>query len=174
MNRADKEQRVDSARAQFEAAPFIVLTDFKGSSVADMESLRRACEPTGATYQVLKNTLCRIAVANTPFSDLAEHLHGNIGVFFSGEDAIAGAKLLKEQLKENENLIIRAGFFEGEVLDESGVAGVADLMSRDELQGLLLRTLQEAPRQVLGVLQAPARDLLYVLNNYAAELPDEG
>lgn len=174
MNRVEKEQQVESARTQFEAAPFVVLTDFKGSTVAEMQTLRRACEPVGASYLVLKNTLCRIAVTETGLTDLSRFFRGNTGVFFSGEDPIASAKLLKEQLKENENLVVKAGFFEGELLDEAGVAGVADLMSRDELQSMLLRTIQEAPRQVLGVLQAPSRDLLYLLNNYAAGLPEEG
>jgi ribosomal protein L10 len=55
-------------------------------------------------------------------------------------------------------------------LDANGVSAVAALPSREELLSTLLATIQEGPRQVMGVLQAPARDILYLLNNYASEL----
>jgi large subunit ribosomal protein L10 len=68
---------------------------------------------------------------------------------------------------------VKAGFFDGDILDPVGVKAVASLPSREELLVMLLRTLQEGPRQVLGVLQAPARDLLYLLKNYETKLADE-
>jgi large subunit ribosomal protein L10 len=111
-------------------------------------------------------------VADTDLASLAEHFKGNIGVFFSGEDPTAAAKLFKERRKENDKLVCRAGFFEGTLLDEAGVELVATLPSREELLVTLLRTIQEGPRQILGVMQGPARDLLYLLNNYAAKLEE--
>jgi large subunit ribosomal protein L10 len=172
MNRTDKVQFVDEMQGRFSEAPFVVLTDFSGSTVAQMDALRRACEPAGLHYRVVKNTLCKRAIAGTELEPLAEHFSGPIGVLFSGEDPAAAAKLLKVQLKENENLDIKAGFFEGTLLDEKGVLAIADLPSREELLVSLLRTIQEGPRQILGVLQAPARDLLYLLKNYEAKLEE--
>jgi large subunit ribosomal protein L10 len=69
-------------------------------------------------------------------------------------------------------LVCKAGFFEGTVLDAAGVTTVSKLPSREELLVVLLRTIQEGPRQVLGVLQGPARDLLYLLQNYANKLEE--
>ena len=172
MNRTDKAQFVDEMQGRFAEAPFVVLTDFSGSTVAQMDALRRACEPAGLHYRVVKNTLCKRAVAGTELEPLAEHFSGPVGVLFSGEDPSAAAKLLKAQLKENENLEVKAGFFEGTVLDEKGVLAVADLPSREELLVMLLQTLLAGPRQVLGVMQAPARDLLYLLKNYEAKLEE--
>lgn len=172
MNRTEKAEFVAQMEAQFAAAPFVVLTDYTGSTVAQMDSLRRACEPGGLSYRVVKNTLCKRAVAGTEFEPLAEHFRGPIGVLFSSEDPSAAAKLLKAQLKDNENLAVKAGFFEGTILDEKGVLAVADLPSREELLTMLLRTIQEGPRQILGVMQAPARDLLYLLKNYEAKLEE--
>ncbi|MCO4746327.1 MAG: 50S ribosomal protein L10 [Proteobacteria bacterium] len=172
MNRTDKAEFVDQMRGQFAEAPFVVLTDFTGSTVAQMDAIRRACEPAGLHYKVVKNTLCKLAVSGTELEPLAEHFRGPIGVLFSGEDPAAAAKLLKGQLKDNENLAVKAGFFEGTVLDEKGVLAIADLPSREELLSTLLRTIQEGPRQILGVLQAPARDLLYLLKNYEAKLEE--
>lgn len=172
MNRTQKAAFVEDVRGQLLEAPLVVLTDFKGSSVSQLELIRRACEPAGAGYRVVKNTLCKRAIADTELEGLQEHFVGNTAIFVAGEDPIAAAKLLKAQLKENANLKVRIGYFEGDLISPEEVAKVADLPSREELLVTLLRTLQEGPRQVLGVLQGPARDLLYVLNNYAAKLEE--
>ncbi len=170
MNRAQKAEVVETLKGDFAQAPFIVLTDWIGSTVEELDKLRRSCEPVGSTFRVVKNTLCRRALEGTDMQALSEALAGNVGVLFSGEDPIASAKAFKEQANENKKLQVKAGFFEGDVLDASATLAVAELPSREELQVMLLRTVQEGPRQVLGVIQGPARDLLYVLNNHAANL----
>ena len=170
MNRAEKAAFVEEIREDIAGTPLVVLTDFKGSTVAQMDQLRRACEPSGVTFRVVKNTLARRAVAGTAFEGLSEYLKGNTGLLLSADDPISAAKLIRDQSKENQKIIIKAGFFEGDVIDANGVALVADLPSKEELLTLLLRTVQEGPRQVLGVLQGPARDLLYLFNNYASKL----
>lgn len=170
MNRDQKAEFVEEVRERFNNAPLVILTDWKGSTVAEMDALRRACEPVGVHFQVVKNTLCRRAVAGTELEGLTEHFRGNIGVLFAGDDPIAAAKLYRTQKKDNDKLICRAGFFEGDILDDKGVDAVADLPSREELLVTFLRTLQEGPRQILGVLQGPARDLLYLLKNYENKL----
>jgi large subunit ribosomal protein L10 len=170
MNRDQKTQFVEHVQNRFAEAPLVILTDFKGSSVAELEQMRRACDEAGAEFQVVKNTLCKRAVAGTDMEALSSHFQGNIAVVFSGEDPIATAKAFKDQRKTNQKLETRAGFFEGDLLDEKGVDLVATLPSKEELFVTLLRTIQEGPRQVLGVLQGPSRDLLYLLNNYASKL----
>lgn len=174
MNREQKAVVVEEIRGRFAEAPLVILADFKGSTVKQMDALRRACEPAGVHFQVVKNSLSRRAIEGTDLEVLSEHLRGNVGVFFAGEDAIAAAKVFRDQAKENDKLQVKAGFFEGDLLDAKGVASVADLPSREELLVVLLRTLQEGPRQVLGVLNGPARDLLYLLQNYAQKLEEQG
>lgn len=174
MERTDKAEFIESMRSAFSQAPLVILTEFQGSTPPQLDKLRRAVESTGARFQVVKNTLCRIAVADTPVAGLAASFKGNIGVVLSGEDPIATAKIFRQALKENDKLKTRAGFFDGDVLDAKKVDAVADLPSREQLLATLLATLQEGPRQVLGVLQGPARDLVYVLNNYATKLEEQG
>lgn len=174
MNREQKAQFVEDIRGRLADAPFVVLTDFKGSTVAQMDTLRRACEASGSHFQVVKNTLSRRAVEGTDAAVLAEYFQGNVGVLFSGGDAIAAAKMFKAAAKDNKRLQVRVGFFEGDVLDEKATLAVASLPSREDLLISLLRTIQEGPRQVLGVVRAPARDLLYLLSNYANKLESEG
>lgn len=172
MDRAQKAQFVDEVRGAFSEAPFVILTDFKGSTVLQLDTLRRACESAGGSFRVVKNTLSRIAVTDTPMEGLAEHFRGNIGVVFAGEDPVAVAKVFREQVKENDKLVTKAGFFEGDVLDSKQVAAVADFASKEELLSKLLATIIEGPRQIMGVIQGPGRDLVYLLNNFASKLED--
>jgi large subunit ribosomal protein L10 len=161
---------ISEIKTAFEASSFIILADFKGITVAEVDKIRRGVESAGAEFRVVKNSLCRLALADTDKAGLAEHFRGPVGVVISGEDTSATAKTFRTLAKENDKLKVRAGFFDGEVLDAKAVDAVADLPSREELLSKLLATLQEGPRQVLRVLQAPARDLLFLLNNYAAKL----
>jgi large subunit ribosomal protein L10 len=170
VNRAEKDQEISELRESLLAAPFLVLYDYRGSNVPQVESLRKAVGAAGLKYRVVKNTLCQKAIEGTDLEPLSGRFTGMTGVLFSGEDASATAKLVKAQLRENAVFVVRAGFFDGTVLDQKGVEGVADLPSREQLLANLLATLQAGPRQVLNVLQAPARDLVYVLSNYAAKL----
>ncbi len=170
MRLASKTQFVETIRERFNQTPMVILTDWKGCTVEELNALRRSCETAGVHFQVVKNTLCKRAVSDTPMEPLQAYFKGNIGVLFAGEDPIAAAKLYKEQRAENSKLVCRAGFFEGTVLDEKGVEAVASLPSREELISTLLRTMQEGPRQVLGVIHGPGRDLVNVLQNYAAKL----
>lgn len=174
MNRTDKAEFIAEVRKELGEAPFLLLTDFKGATVLELDKIRRTVEGAGAKFRVVKNTLCRIALSDTDKSELAPHFKGNIGVIVSGDDPIATAKVCRAVLKENAKLQVRAGFFEGDVLDGKAADAVADLPSREELLASLLATMEAAPRQVLQVIQAPARDLLYLLNNYASKLEEAG
>lgn len=174
MNRDQKTEFIEEMRQRFAASSFVALTDFKGATVAELDAVRRASEKAGVHFQVVKNTLSRRAIEGTEKEPLGKIFRGNIAVFFSGDDPIAAAKLVKEQTGSNDKLVIRGGFFDGSVLDEKGTLDVATLPSREELLVSLLRTIQEGPRQVLGVIRGPARDLLYLLQNYADKLEKQG
>lgn len=170
MDLTEKTAFVEDLRERFATSPLVILTNFQGSRPLQMDSIRRRCEPIGVHFRVVKNTLAKRAIAGTDLEPLGAHFKGNVGVLFSGEDAQAAAKLFKELVKDNDKLGAKAGYFDGTVLDEKGVAGVADLPSRAELLVRLLQTINEGPRRILGVIQGPARDLAYLLGNKATEL----
>ena len=95
-------------------------------------------------------------------------------IIVSGDDPIATARAVRDALDEKGKIQLKAGFFEGDVLDAKSAAAIADLPSREDLLATLLRTVQEAPRRVMTVMQAPARDLLYLLKNFENKLADSG
>lgn len=173
MNRDEKAQLVEQLQGRFAESPFLILTGYKGSTVAQMDAVRRACEPMGMHFQVVKNTLARRALEGTDKGDLAEHFSGPVGVLISGEDPVGAAKTFSKLAKDNPHLELKAGFFEGDILDAKGVKAVSELPSKEELQATLLATLLAAPRKVLHMFQAPARDLLYLLKNYEQKLQEQ-
>ncbi|MEN0068410.1 MAG: 50S ribosomal protein L10 [Myxococcota bacterium] len=174
MNSEQKAEFVEKLHSRIKDAPFVVLTGYKGSSVAQLDAFRRGVEEgEGTSFQVVKNTLARRAVEGTDKEALADHFKGPIGVVISGEDPIAAAKVVKKLVKDSEHIETKVGFFEGDVLDAKQVESIAELPSKEELQAKLLASLLEAPRMLLRVLQAAPRDLLYLLRNYADKLEKE-
>ena len=174
MNREQKTAMVEDLHGRFATSPFVVLADFKGSTVPQMDVVRRSSEKAGVYFRVVKNTLAVRALEGTGKEKLGDHFKGNVGVLVSGEDPIATAKLVKDLAKENEKILVKAGYFDGDVIDAKAVGQVADLPSKDELRAQLLGLIIQPPQNLLAVLQAPARDLISLLNNYAAKLEAGG
>jgi large subunit ribosomal protein L10 len=174
MNRAEKGEFINEVRETIGNAGLVILTDFQGASVLELDRFRRGVEKSGASFRVVKNSLCRLALVDSPKAALSEYFRGNVGVVTAGEDAVAAAKAFRTLVKENDKIKVRIGFFDGDVLDAKAVDAVADLPSREDILGRLLATIEESPRQLLRVLQAPARDLVFVLQNYATKLEESG
>lgn len=176
MDRTQKAAYVEELSERLARSPFVAVADYRGVSVAEIDAFRRTLEEKGVDYRVIKNTLAKRAIEGTDMEPLGEHLTGMSGWILSGEDPVAAAKVLRDatkDLRKAEKFTIKVGYFDGQALDAAGVQKVADLPSKEELLSLLLRTIQEGPRRVLGVLQAPARDLLYLLKNYEGKLAEE-
>ena len=175
MNRTEKAELVENLSARLATTPLLMFADYRGITVTRVTALRQQLRAQGAEYQVIKNTLLRRAVAGTDKEGIGDYLSGMTGVVLSSDDPIATAKAVRDltkDLQKEEKFVIKGGWFDGDALDASAVQKVADLPSREELLSMLLRTIQEGPRQMLGVLQAPARDLLYLLKNYERKLEE--
>jgi large subunit ribosomal protein L10 len=191
MNRAQKENIVASLQAELQDAPLVAFVDYRGITVEQVDEIRRSLESKGIQYRVVKNTLIRRAVSGTEKECIApsnEDGKADIGkdpglakgmsaLLISGEDGVEAAKTINEiskGFKNKSGFIVKGGYFDGDALDAKGIQKVADYLSKDELFSLLLRTVQETPRQVLGVIQAPARDLVYLLRNLENKLSEDG
>lgn len=172
MNRTQKADQVNTFSTFAKGAPFIVLAHFKGTKVSDINLFRRALEKSGMQYKVIKNSLARRAFADAGVAGLDDTLTGMTGVVFSGTDAIGSAKVLKDLLKTLPTIAVRAGFFDGSTMDAKCVDLVSSLPSREDILSQLLATLQEGPRLLVSVIQAPGRDLVQLLKNYEDKLAE--
>lgn len=174
MNRIQKEDLVTTLSEAIVGAPLVMLAAYEGSTVLETEALRNKLRENGLRLQVVKNTLMKRAIAETEVEILSTHLSGMTGVVISNDDPIASARAFRDALDPKGAIKLKAAFFEGGVYEGKAAAAIADLPGRDELLVTLLRTLQAGPRQVLSVMQGPARDLLYLLKNYEQKLADSG
>jgi large subunit ribosomal protein L10 len=170
MNRTQKAEQMSNFAGYAKEAPFIVLAHYQGTKVADVNMFRRTLEKNGMRYKVIKNSLARRAFAEAGVPGLDDTLVGMTGVVFSGPDAIGSAKVLKDLLKGLPTVQVRAGYFDGATMDAKCVDMVSSLPSREDLLAQLLSTLIEGPRQLVSVIQAPARDLVQLLKNYEDKL----
>jgi large subunit ribosomal protein L10 len=170
VSRASKDATLSEMSERLAKTPMVVIADYRGTTVKDITAFRSSLKKAGLHYEVVKNTLAKRALQGTPMENLAKSVTGMSGWVFANEDAIASAKLIRDIGKGFKTIEIKGGWFDGTVLDGAAVGKVADLPSKEELRSQLLATIQEAPTRVVRVLQAPARDLLYLLQNFANKL----
>ncbi|MEJ5211087.1 MAG: 50S ribosomal protein L10 [Burkholderiales bacterium] len=157
LNLEKKQEVVAEVSAQVARAQAIILAEYRGLEAGDMTALRAQARKAGVYFRVLKNTLARRAVADTPFAPLAEKMVGPLAFAISA-DPVAAAKVLNEFAKGNEKLVIKGGAMPNTVMGPQEVASLAALPSREELLAKLLGTMQAPIAQFVRTLnEVPAR-----------------
>jgi large subunit ribosomal protein L10 len=141
LNLEQKQAVVAEVAKQVAGAQAIVMVENRGMAVADMTRLRAKARASGVYFRVVKNTLVRRAVAETPFAQLAERMVGPLA-YGIGPDPVAVAKVLNDFAKGNEKFVITGGGMPGQVMSARDIVALAGLPSRDELIAKLLGTMQ--------------------------------
>jgi len=141
LNLEQKRAVVAEVSAQLAGAQAVILAEYRSITVRDMTDLRRKARGSGVYLRVLKNTLARRAVADTPFKGLSEKMVGPLAYGISS-DPVAAAKVLQGFAKDNEKFVIKAGAMPNVVMSAREVAELAKLPSRQELLAQLAATLQ--------------------------------
>ena len=151
LNLEEKKAVVEEIAAQVAGAKGIVLAEFRGLEVGNMTELRRRARGSGVYLRVLKNTLARRAVRDTPFAKLADQMVGPL-VYGISSDPVATAKVMNEFAKGNDKFVIKAGAMPNAVISAKEVAALASLPSREELLAKLLATMQAPIAQFVRTL----------------------
>ena len=152
MTKVEKNALIESLSAEFQASNAIIVCDYKGLTVKELEVLRAEMRAQNAKVQVVKNTLASIALKNSNVEGL-ELKENNI--FRWSEDQISLSKVVcKFSNSVGGKLVIKSGYFEGELVDSKHIEAVSKLPSKEELIGMLL-----------SVWTAPARYFVTGLDN---------
>ena len=167
MDRREKEDWVASLKQVLDESTLIVVTHYHGLTVAQMTDLRSQMRAFGATFKVTKNRLTRLALDGTKVQDLSTLFNGPTAIAYSS-DPVAAAKVAVKFAKENENLVVLGGSFNGQILDVDAVATLAKLPSLDELRGKVLALINTPATRITGILQAPAAQVARVISAHAA------
>mgnify|MGYP001235875151 FL=1 len=155
----DKKQIVSEVNQAANSALSVVLADYHGVDVADMTALRKTARENKVYLRVVRNTLLKMAVAETEFECIQEVLVGPTILAFSQEDPGAAARVLKDFSKENKEFEIKALSIGGKLMEANQI----DVLAK-------LPTLDQARSMLMGVMLAPVTKLARTVNEVPSKV----
>jgi large subunit ribosomal protein L10 len=147
-----KQDMVAEVGEQIAKAQTVVIAEYRNLTVSDMTDLRRKARGAGVYLRVVKNTLARRAVADTPFGGLAGQMIGPLAYGISS-DPVAAAKVLSDYARSNDKLVIKGGAMANQVMSAKDVTALASMPSREQLLA-----------QLMGTMLAPVAKFVQTLN----------
>jgi large subunit ribosomal protein L10 len=160
----EKVSAVEDLKGRLQGVKTVLLTEYRGLTVRQLSDLRKQLKGVSAEYKVVKNRLARIAVTSSELAVLTPHLKGPIGIIIAREDPVSVAKVVQTFMRTVPALAVMAGFVDGQVLAPEGLKALADLPSRDALRAQIIGAIQGPLAQLVSLLQAPQREIAYVLD----------
>jgi len=158
-----KEQQVAELEQLFNESEAVIVTDYRGITVAQDVKLRKQLREAGIEYRVAKNTLVRRACNNYGSTDLDECLNGPSAVAFA-KDPVAAAKIISEFIKDNKKTEIKGALLTGKYIDAQGVDALAKLPSREVLLAQVAGVFAAPMSGFAGVASAMLRQLVTVVD----------
>ncbi len=170
LTREKKEQIVAELATKLETSQVVILTDYRGLTVSQMQDLRGRLGESGGEYRVVKNTLTRLALQQCGKPVPEDLLTGPTAILFLYDEVARPTKTLLDFAAEMSLPTIKGGLLGNQVLGEEEVKRLAELPSREEILAELLGAIQGPAANVVRVLEAPASELLRVLQAPLTEL----
>jgi large subunit ribosomal protein L10 len=164
LSKGAKEAWRTELQSQFGKAGAVFTAHYAGMTVEELSALRRDLRTANAEFKVVKNTIARKALGETPQAAIGGQLKGQTGVVFAYGDVAAAAKAFTESAKKCDKLKVLGGFMENAVLDAKSVEQLASLPSREVLIAKILGSMIAPHKGIMGVMQGVPRAMVYVLN----------
>jgi large subunit ribosomal protein L10 len=168
VDRGEKKQCVASLADVFKTTSVVVVAQYSGLSVAQMQALRKQMRAAGAKVQVAKNRLVKIAVQDTEVASISGLMRGPTLIAYS-DDPVAAPKAAVAFAKENDKLVILGGAMGVTALNVDAVRSLATLPSLDELRGKLAGLIQAPAAKLARLTMAPAAKLARVFAAYGGK-----
>ena len=163
MKLSKKKEILESLKQEFSEHDTALLIDYRGLNVMQMTDLRSRLRENLCKLLVAKNTLSIRASKGTAFETVKDQFQGPIAIAFTKDDPVSLAKVITDYAKENDKLELKQGLLNGRILSPEEVKAVAKLPSREILLSQLLGVLQAPIRNLLSVIQGPSRSMACVL-----------
>ena len=163
MKIEEKKEFVEQLRARFLKSRVVILTDYKGLDVASMTELRSKLSEAQIEYQVVKNTMLRMASEGTGVESIKDDFKGPSAIALSYDDPVSPAKILTEFAKKNPKLEIRVGVLNGRSMDLTAIKALSALPSREEMLSKFLATMLAVPTSLVTALSDVPRRMVNVL-----------
>jgi len=169
--RKDKEEVVAKLAERLRASETLILADYRGLSVSELDDVRTKLLEHGARFSVVKNTLTKRAAEDAGLETLTELLDGPTAIAFVGDaDMAAVAKTLNDTARRTRILEIKGGILQGAPMDASQVVELASLPPADVLQGQVLGAIVGPLNEIVGLFAAPLQNLVGLLDARVEQL----
>ncbi len=168
-----KQAVIAEIKEKIENSQALVLVDYRGLNVEQINELRTKYREAGVEYKVYKNTMMRFAFNELGYEGMDEFLAGPSAVAFSMEDPVSAAKVTRNFAKDHEHLVIKSGVVDGNVIGVDAVVELADLPSREELVARALAGFNSPLQGFANVLNGTIKGLVVALNAIAEQKAQE-
>jgi large subunit ribosomal protein L10 len=175
MLKAEKERLVEELTDRLRETGTLLVADYRGLTVTQIDDLRTQLLQHGARFRVVKNTLTRLAAEAAGAEALLTLLDGPTAIAFleTDGDPVAVAKALRDVARTSRVLVVRGGILDGAAITAEDVEELAKLPPAEVLRGQLVGAIA-GPLQIVGVFAAPMRDFVGVLDARIRQLEEAG
>jgi large subunit ribosomal protein L10 len=176
MKKSDKERVVGELAERLKSSPTLIVADYRGLTMPQIDALRGELLQHGARFAVVKNTLTRRAAEEAGVESLLTLLEGPTAIAFleSDGDPVAAAKAIAAAGRETQVLVVRGGIMEGRPLSGDDVQNLAKLPPAEVLRAQFVGALAAPMATVVGLFNAPLREFVGVLQARIEQLEAEG
>lgn len=162
--RERKQNDLNALAEQLQNSTSAMIVSFNKLTVNKDQEFRNQLREVGAKYQVVKNTIARLAVKDTPYENASEHFKGVTGIVWTDSDPVVLSKTITKFIKANaDNYVLKAGVVDGKVVDLKQIETIASLPSKEELIAKLLFVINAQAQRIVTVINAVPRDLAIVI-----------
>jgi large subunit ribosomal protein L10 len=160
LNRKEKAQVVSDLGEKVKGFQAVVLTNYRGLKVEQIDRLRQRLREEKISYHVVKNTLMKLASKGTDLEKLDNYFEGPTAMAISYGDPVLLAKILSEFVKTQPSLEIKVGLIQGKVTSPEEVKALATMPSREVLLGQILGGIQGTASQLVAVIYNAIQQVL--------------
>ncbi|MCA1589231.1 MAG: 50S ribosomal protein L10 [Acidobacteria bacterium] len=172
-SRDTKQKDLGALTEQLQNAKSTMIVSFTGLTVNKDIEFRNSIRSAGAKYQVVKNTLARIAVKDTPFEQASESLKGVTAIAWTDSDPVVLSKTVSKFMKDNAAIYqFKSGVVDGKLVDFKQLETIASLPSKEELISKLMWVLNSGAQRLVTVINAVPRDLAIVIKQIGDKVSD--
>jgi large subunit ribosomal protein L10 len=170
--RETKQRDLEALTQSLQSAKSAMVVSFTGLSVNKDQEFRNTLRAAGAKYEVVKNTLARIAVKETPFEQAADSFKGVTAIAWTENDPVVLTKAMSKFMKDNADIYtFKTGVIDGKLIDLKQLTTIASLPSKEELISKLLYVLNAQAQRIVTVINAVPRDLAVVIKQIGEKAP---
>jgi large subunit ribosomal protein L10 len=171
--RERKQEDLNALTEELGNSKSAMIVSFNKLTVNKDQEFRNQLREAGAKYQVVKNTIARLAVKGTPYEDASEYFKGVTGIVWTENDPVVLSKTISKFIKDNSDFYtLKAGIVDGRVVNQKQVEAIASLPSKEELISKLLFVINAQAQRIVTVINAVPRNLAVVIKQIGDAKPE--